>query len=186
MKKKIKIDLSTNSIEKLIKRLQEFQKDISNADEKIVDKLSELGLQEIQNNYSQTGYKDGNEDVGFFQVGSKTKRKIGVSGTQVLYNEFGTGTLGAESPHPEKDNYSLNAYNNRNGTTIRENKNENSIATKLGVPVNGLYWTYNNNGIKVYTQGIPAGKQVYNAKKAIEEQKEKIIKEVVGDALSKL
>lgn len=184
MKKKIKIDLSTNSIEKLIEKLQEFQKNISNADEKIVDKLSELGLQEIQNNYSQTGYKDGNEDVGFFQVGSKTKRKIGVSGTQVLYNEFGTGTLGAESPHPEKDNYGLNAYNS--GKTIRKNGKSSSNATDRGIPEGALYWTYIKNGQKYYTQGIPAGKQVYNAKKVIEEQKEKIIKEVVGDALSKL
>ena len=50
----------------------------------------------------------------------------------------------------------------------------------------GLYWTYNKDGIKVYTQGIPAGKQVYNAAKRLQKEKEKISKKVVGDALSKL
>ena len=182
----VKMDLSSQSIKDLVKKLEDFKKDIKQADKKIVKELSDLGLKEIQANYATTPYKDGNEDVGFFTAGNDDKRTIGVVGTQVLYNEFGTGTAGEMNPHEDKGKFSLNPYNNRVGTTIRENKIQDSEASKHGIPVGGLYWTYMNNGEKQYTQGIPAGKQVYLAAKTIEKEKTRIIKKVVGDALSKL
>ena len=54
MQKKIKIKLSSDDIKENIKKLQEFQKSLTNAGEEIVDKLCELGIEEIQTNYSQT------------------------------------------------------------------------------------------------------------------------------------
>ena len=182
--KTIKMDLSSQSIKDLVKKLEDFKKDIKQADKKIVKELSDLGLKEIQANYATTPYKDGNEDVGFFTAGNDDKRTIGVVGTQVLYNEFGTGTEGANSPHPQKGEFGLNSYNS--GKTIRQNNKQNSNATKNGIPEGGLYWTYMDGSIKKYTQGIPAGKQVYLASKTIEKEKARIIKKVVGDALSKL
>lgn len=182
--KTVKINLSSQDINNLISKLQNFQKDIKQADEEIVKQLSDLGLEQIQENYAATPYKDGNEDVSFYSTGSGSKKKIGVTGSQVLYNEFGTGTEGEQNSHPDKGEFGLNPYNS--GRTIRQNNIENSSATKNGIPVGGLYWTYTNNGVKKYTQGIPAGKQVYLAAKTIEKDKEKIIKKVVGDALSKL
>lgn len=184
--KTIKMQLSSQSINSLIKKLENFQKDMKKADTQIVKELSDIGLKEIQANYAATPYKDGNEDVGFFTSGNDKRRTIGVVGTQVLYNEFGTGTAGEQNPHEDKGRFGLNPYNNRNGTTIRENKIQDSEASKHGVPVGGLYWTYISNGEKQYTQGIPAGKQVYLAAKTLEKEKTKIIKKVVGDALSKL
>ena len=178
------MELSSQSINSLIKNLENFKKDIKQADKKIVDELCKIGLQEIQQNYASTPYKDGNDDVGFFITGSNAHKKVGASGTQVLYNEFGTGTEGANIPHPKKGEFGLRGYNT--GTTIRQNNRENSNATNNGIPVGGLYWTYMDGSIKKYTQGIPAGKQVYLAAKTIEKQKKKIIKKVVGDALSKL
>ena len=182
--KTIKMELSSQSINSLIKRLENFQKDIKQVDKKVVNELCNLGLQEIQQNYASTPYKDGNEDVGFFITGSDANKKVGASGTQVLYNEFGTGTEGANIPHPQKGEFGLNNYNS--GRTIRTNNKEKSNATNNGIPVGGLYWTYKVNGVKKYTQGIPAGMQVYKAAKTIEKQKTKIIKKVVGDVLSKL
>ena len=184
MQKKIKIKLSSDDIKENIKKLQEFQKSLTNAGEEIVDKLCELGIEEIQTNYSQTPFKDGNEDVGFFIVGSSSKKKVGVSGSQVLYNEFGTGTAGERNPHPQKNDYSLNAYNS--GKTIRRNQKENSNATQNGIPEGELYWTYIKDGQKYYTQGIPAGQQVYKTAKVLQKKKIEISKKVVGDALSKL
>lgn len=184
MQKMIKINLSSNDISKTIKQLKKLKKDISNANKEIVNQLSELGLQEIQTNYSNTEYKDGNEDISFFETGTNNKKTIGVIGSQVLYNEFGTGTKGEQSPHPEKNNYSLNAYNS--GKTIRRNQKNDSNASQEGIPEGELYWTYYINGQKHYTQGIPAGQQVYKAAKKLQEEKKKISKKVVGDVLSKL
>ena len=126
------MELSSNSIKETIKKLKEFQKEIGKADEEIVKQLSDFGLEEIQKNYASTPFKDGNEDVGFFKTGSPKKMNIGVTGSQVLYNEFGTGTEGASNPHPEKGEYGLNAYNS--GKTIRKNNKETSNATALGIP----------------------------------------------------
>ncbi len=182
--KKISVDLSTQSINKLINKLERFNKNLEKADEKIVEELSNLALQEIQENYSSTPYKDGNEDISFYATGTEKNKKVGVMGSQVLYNEFGTGTEGQNSPHPEKENFGLNPYNS--GRTIRQNNNPNSSASKLGIPEGELYWTYMDGNVKKYTQGIPAGKQVYMAAKAVKKQKNKIIEKVVGDALSKL
>jgi len=176
--------LSSNDIKETIKKLKEFQKNISEADKEIVEQLADIGLQKIQDNYNITGYKDGNEDTGFFKTGSDKVKRIGVTGTQVLYNEFGTGTIGSQNPHPEKSGYGLNSYNS--GRTIRKNGKSESNATQNGIPEGELYWTYMKNGQKHYTQGIPAGKQVYDAANSLKEEKTRISKKVVGDVLSKL
>lgn len=184
MKKAINLNLSSQEIKELIKKLENFKKEISKADAKIVKELSDLGLKEIEQNYAATPYKDGNDDVNFFTTGTEKKKKIGVSGTQVLYNEFGTGTEGESSPHPKKGEFGLNPYNS--GKTIRRNNSENSTASQLGIPTGGLYWTYMDGSVKKYTQGIPAGRQVYMAANVLKKEKDKIVKKVVGDALSKL
>lgn len=184
MKKKINIKLSSQEIQKTIKKLENLQQELNEADIKIVQELSNLGLREIEQNYASAAYKDGNDDINFFITGTEKKKKVGVSGSQVLYNEFGTGTEGANSPHPQKGDFGLNAYNS--GRTIRSNNNENSSASRLGIPTGGMYWTYMDGNVKKYTQGIPAGKQVYMAAKSIQKEKNEIIKKVIGDALSKL
>ena len=43
-----------------------------------------------------------------------------------------------------------------------------------------------DNGIKMYTQGIPAGKQVFKAANDLKNIKLKIIKDKVGEVISKL
>ena len=182
--KTLKLELSSQSINDLVLRLQNFQKDIKEADTEIVKQLADRGLQAIQENYAATTYKDGNEDVGFFTAGNNQRRTIGVVGSQVLYNEFGTGTAGKMNDHSEKGKFGLNDYNS--GHTIRKNNIKDSEASKHDIPVGGLYWTYMDNGVKKYTQGIPAGKQVYLAAKTLEKEKVKIIKKVVGDVISKL
>ena len=42
------------------------------------------------------------------------------------------------------------------------------------------------NGDIVYTQGIPAGKEVYNASTELEKDKKEVIKDKVGGIISKL
>lgn len=184
MSKKIKTDLSNTGINQMINSLEKLKANLEKADEEIVKQLSDLCLNEIQKNYASTGFKDGNDDVYFFEKGTSKRKIVGVAGTQVLYNEFGTGTEGARSPHPEKNKYGLNPYNS--GPKIKVNKSDTSTASQFGIGKGELYWIYDKNGIAVYTQGIPAGKQVYNARKTLQKKKKEITKKVVGDVLSKL
>ena len=182
MSKKIKMELSSNSIKETIKKLIELQKDLGKADEEIVKQLSDFGLEEIQRNYANTPFKDGNEDVSFYKTGSPKKMSIGVTGSQVLYNEFGTGTEGANNPHPTKGNYELKGYNT--GETIRTNKSAESNASQHDIPVGGLYWTYTDeNGQKQYTQGIPAQKEGYTALESGTKKAKNFIRKRVQEVL---
>lgn len=184
--KDIKVPLSVSGLNDLLKKVNNLKSNLQKADKNIVDKLADYVLDEVQNNYSATPFKDGNDDVSFFKKGTDTKKTVGAMGKQVLYNEFGTGTQGQQNPHPKKNNFSLNPYNNRQGTTIRPNKNANSTATANGVPVGSLYWTYKKGEHKIYTTGIPAGMQVFNASISLKNKKRQIIKQEVSDALSKI
>lgn len=184
--KKVKVTLSKEGLKELSQKIDNLKKDLKQADNKIKNRLADFAENQINMNLSATPFKDGNDDTYTFKEDSDEKMKVGMRGSQVLYNEFGTGTEGEQSPHEEKGKFALNPYNNRNGTTIRQNNKENSDATKNGIPVGGLYWTYMDNGTKRYTQGIPAGKQVFDAAMSLRNEKKKIVKEEVSDALSKL
>ena len=181
--KNIKVTLSVQGLNELAEKINTLKNDLKKVDKKIVEKLSDYTISEIQNNYSATSFKDGNDDVSFFQKGSETKRTVGVTGTQVLYNEFGTGTQGEQSPHPLKSNYGLHGYNT--GKKIR--KATIKVNEISGLPIGVKYWTYKNkSGETVYTTGIPAGLQVYNAAQSLKLKKQQIIKQEVSDVLSKL
>lgn len=183
--KTIKVELSEQGLKELLKKIDLLQQELEKANSKIVEKMADYTLQEIQNNFSATDYQDGNEDVSFFKRGSDNKVSVGTTGSQVLYDEFGTGTAGANNGHEMKGDFPLKPYNS--GRTIRANKSDESSATANGIPVGGLYWTYKDkNGQKRYTQGIPAGKQVFNASISLEKEKNRIIKQEVSEVLSKL
>lgn len=181
--KTIKVPLSSAGISNLVKKIEQLKKDLSQADTNIVNKMSEYALKEIETNISATPYKDGNDDISFFEKGTDKKKIVGMSGSQVLYNEFGTGTQGENSPHPLKSKYGLRGYNT--GRRIR--KASLNVNEKHGIPIGMKYWVYKDKaGNKVYTTGIPAGLQVYNAAQSLRKKKQEIVKKEVSDALSKL
>ena len=115
MKRIIKINLSVNNIKDLTAKLRNFQQGIKDAQEEIVEDLIGIAEEEIKKGYASSPYEGYEES---FSIG-KTKEKAYVSGTQVIYREFGTGTAGAQESHPEKNNpeFGLNPYNS--GKTIR-------------------------------------------------------------------
>lgn len=172
--KTIKVPLSASGIEELVKKLTQLKKDLKKASEKSVEDMAELCEKQIINNYAASPYTDGNDDAKFVKEKDGKKIIVGVQGSQVLYREFGTGTEGLNAPHPIKSKYNLKGYNS--GEKIRVNSKNGE-----------LYWIYKDkSGNAVYTQGIPAGKEVYNAAVILKGKKLSIIKKRVGEALSKL
>ena len=171
--KTIKTDLSVSGLDNVIKKLELLKTGLQQANEKIVDDMSNFIKDEVSNNLAATTYKDGNEDAKPYIEKKGKKAKAGMQGTQVLYDEFGTGTKGQESPHPEKGKFGLNAYNS--GKKIKVSKNGD------------LFWVYKNkSGELIKTNGIPAGKQVFNASIMLKGRKQQIIKKRVGEVISKL
>ena len=177
------------SIDVFIKNLRSFKSGIKIVEKEILDELSSQAESEIQTSVSTSNYEDC-EPITVKKEGKGKKRKVGIYGVQAIYDEFGTGTVGQNNPHPEKGNYDLNDYNT--GRTIRENAGINSAgnniteATRQGIPLNGLYWTYKYNGKKIYTQGRPAGMHVYKGHNKVKQVMKKIINDKVRDELSKL
>ena len=171
--KTIKMKLSQNGIEDTINKLLKLKDNLEKASEEIVKDMADLAEKQIKNNYASSPYTDGNDDVSFMKNKKDNKTIVGATGSQVLYREFGTGTEGLNAPHPIKNEFGLRGYNT--GPKIRVNSKNGEF-----------YWIYKDkNGNPVYTQGIPAGKEVYNAAIILKGKKISIIKKRVGDALSK-
>lgn len=162
--KTIKVPLSSAGINDLIKKINQLKKDLKQADINVVNKMSDYALKEIETNISATPYKDGNDDISVFEEKTDNGKKVGMKGSQVLYDEFGTGTQGENNPHPLKSQFGLRGYNT--GKRIR--KASLKVNEKHGIPIGMKYWVYKNKaGDKIYTTGIPAGLQVYNAAQSL-------------------
>lgn len=173
------------TINKAIAKLNKIRSNYSKIQNEIVDELAEYTKEQIEANYQSNQYQEGADDRNITIKKRDKSRIVIIKGSQVLYTEFGTGTIGQSHPHPEKGKYNLNPYNS--GETIRPNRKKDSTASKEGIPIDGLYWTYTDkSGNKVYTQGIPAGMQVYRAVKNTKRKAKLIAKRKVADLLSKL
>jgi len=178
----LKINLSQKDIKEAIKKLKAFKENTETLRDKILKDIANEGLEEINSSLSNSNFEFSERVTAFSRV-EDGKVEIGIEGNQAIYEEYGTGTLGENNPHPQKDS-SLNPYNS--GKTIRKNNTNISNASQNGIPVGGLYWTYYFGGQKIYTQGRPAGAHVYKASQKIKRDIKKIIQRRLGEELSKL
>jgi hypothetical protein len=169
--KTIKVSLSDKGLDDLISKLMLLKDGLEQADNKIVEEMADFVEQEVSKNLDTTPFKDGNEDARAYSIVNGNKAEAGMTGSQVLYDEFGTGTKGEKSPHPKKGDYNLKGYN---------------TGPKID-PDTGVWWYYSNEKGKVVdTTGIPAGLQVFNASQELQKVKLDKIKEKVGEVISKL
>ena len=152
---------------------------LNKASKNIVQDLADYGLKNMQRIYGQSNFKS-SSDMDFGMTGTEYDKTIFMRGEQALYCEFGTGTEGQQSPHPQKNEFGLNPYNS--GKTIRPMTPE--LKEKLGIPIEGLYWTYkDSNGNIVYTQGTPAQKEGYDSFKAMTKKAPYFIRKRVEEAM---
>lgn len=181
MNKVVELSLDPKSIDNLIKKLQVVRKDLNGLPNQIAKEAAYDARTFLDLEYANTPYNDNVDDIET-DVGATEKGwRVMAKGKDVIYAEFGTGDLGEQNPHPEKNEHSLNPYNS--GKTIR---NANEYSAQHGI-TSGKYWTYKKNDTIYYTNGIPAGKQVFNTRNyVIEQGLSKAIKKAVGDTLSKL
>ena len=98
--KSIKVPLSNQGLNDLLQKINNLKDNLNQATNNIKNELADYARSEIDNNLSATQFKDGNDDVSTFKENHDNKIKVGMRGSQVLYDEFGTGTQGEMSPHP--------------------------------------------------------------------------------------
>lgn len=177
------ISLNSKQLKQLANSIREVSKVFSNNENKIIEALSEYTKEQVEKNISSTRFEDGTHDLEAIIEKKDNSILVGMRGKQSVYDEFGTGTEGESNQHPMKSGKNLNPYNS--GSTIR--KADSYTSEMTGIPQGELYWTYRGkNGEKIYTTGVPAGKQVYSAYQQMKQKKKSIIKEIGSDMLSKL
>ena len=116
--KKIKIPLTQKGMEIFKSKIDNLISQLPKLNEEILSELADLGQNEIEKNRAFTIYTDGNDDYKVFKEKTNDGYKVGARGSQVLYDEFGTGTEGLNAPHELKNNFNLDEYNS--GKTIRK------------------------------------------------------------------
>ena len=179
---KINIELSPGSVKEAIEKLNNLRKALVAIETELPKELAEQTKNKVQQFYTSSVQAEEMPSIGVKENGKSCT--VYITGKNVTYEEFGTGDVGSKSPHPRKGEYGLKPYNS--GRTIRStDKLSPDYQSEKGLS-NGLYWTYKKNGQKIYTQGIPAGKFMYNASTWLKSNYKKIAKKKVDDALSKL
>lgn len=173
---KIKLSLSKNSIDDTratIKALRnEFIKLPSVINHSVAKECEEKMLSH-HDNFIESLPKDPYPHYALTRMIDKKDSSIAtIIGSQIIYDEFGTGDVGARSPHPEKSKYNLNDYSS--GPYVSTHEDDN-----------GHYWDF--EGYRLY--GVPAGKFVYNtivemkngeAKKIAEKQIKNSLNKTLG------
>lgn len=179
----MKIKLSEASIKDAINRVKTLQNNIEVANEQIVERLIDAGEQHAAYYNTLMTSAVGKNDARVISEktlsGLKSKGSIALVGTDAVYYEFGTGEEGLHNPHPIKENFGLKPYNS--GPTIKVNKSgQHYWYVPKGNYIPSQY--VRENG---YTQGVPAGKQMYMTAQHLRAIKNKIIKEELNGAIKK-
>lgn len=137
-------------------KLQMLPNGLTAASNVINGRIANELTSEIESNYnnfvsSLSHDHQDRSDTQIYQYRTDKGYRVIASGSQVLYDEFGTGDRGLMSPHPDKGSYGLNAYNS--GEHIK-------------LDLNGShYWVYysTKDGKFTSSHGVPAGMFMYKS-----------------------
>ena len=176
--------VDTKEIVHMINSLNTLSYNINKLKNDIPKEIAEEGLKHLNSLYSSKPEDNDTDDIHTSIDKNVTGYSIISKGTDVLYEEFGTGDEGARHPHKDKSKYGLKDYNS--GPTIRP-VNSNNPALKAHGITSGKYWTYEKDGEIKYTQGIRAGMQMFDTSNYLRSGVIKtIMKEKASDVLSKV
>ena len=176
MNKTLQVTLNSKSIENTIEILKMIQNNMDNLASDIIEEAVKDSVDHLDKLYNERTL-DEKPNVSY----SKTNNgwKITAVGQDVLYEEFGTGEVGKDSANndaefnTERQTYGLKDYNT--GEFVKNHINKNGRH----------YWFHKGPGMMFdngYTEGIPAGKQVFNTRKyLIESAIPNAEKKVMGD-----
>ena len=160
-----------------------IRNDIQHKTELFLEKLTELGVSVANAYYSDALYA-GDKDVVVEGVSEgKYKASIRAFGTAVLFIEFGTGILKADSPEARAELSDSSGivkhgeYGHGKGASPKGWVYEGTPG--IGTPP-GTEWSTKHPGL-VHTYGQDAYPVMYWTKKYLEEQLQRIFNEVFND-----
>ena len=185
MSRTIKMRVDTKEISRMINSLNTLSSDINKLKTEIPKEIAKEGLKHLNSLYAKKPSTNDTDDINTSIQEYDGGCNIISQGKDVLYEEFGTGDVGEQSPHENKDKMSgLKGYNT--GPTIRDVPKGNAWLEKKGI-TKGKYWVYMKDGVPTPTQGIPAGMQMFDTSNYLRSGVIKtIMKEKASDVLSKV
>lgn len=182
-------DFNTSSVSTLIEYFENLSNEIDNMGKTITYDIAEEGFKNLYNEYANRVKDENIVDINIGIEQTTSGCQIVSQGRDVLYEEFGTGDKGEQSPHPDKYKYNLDDYNS--GPFILDvadvgNKDMLDALSQNGI-TSGKFWSYRKNGETHLTQGVPAGMEMYRTSKYLRDEGiKKVLKEKASDVLSKV
>lgn len=158
--------LDSSSIKETINVLKQMQNDLNKIPNEIESILNEAVLYCVR--------ESGNFKANTYWKKTENGYQIVQEGEGVLYVEFGTGSKGAASPHPEHQELGMNDYNS--GGTI--------FTTKDG-RTGWFYPTDSTQKEWKFTEGQPARMQMYKTARWLEERLGTQVKLTVKKAVNR-
>ena len=178
-----------NAIQDILKNNEDVKKETSlKLAEELANKINEKYIQNL-NRISDAGYVHGTGKIKTSIDETKNGYVVKIRGNDVLYEEYGTGTVGIQHPHPRHKIDGMKPYGSgrnivhngtrKDGTTPHwyqmyrdfpgglNSKGElvrgmENVRTDFGnAPIKSSDYVWKHNGI--ITKGLPAGKFVYDS-----------------------
>ena len=190
------------AFDRVIDGIDEFVKRDENVTKKTSALLSRDLIKTINTNYTNymnkiSSYEHGIGDVKTSVTDTKKGCVVHITGKDILYEEYGTGTRGLEHPHPKHDVDGMNPYGSgRNIVHGGERNNGHDIpywykfVKNYPNDFNGIIgdndyvWRHN----KVVTKGLPAGRFVYDSCRQYqlgsESEKTNVLKKTITQLIS--
>lgn len=172
--------MSKAGIKDAIRDVKNLKKFVEGANQDIVRELVDIG-QEVGQIYNSAAANSGPTKSTVIGKVTENSNKgyVALVGKNAVYDEFGTGEVGAQYPHPRKDsvNRPLNPYSS--GPIVSQNINKYGRHYWFYKPMAGTDWVRSTG----YTEGIPAGKQMYNTAKIIREIKKSVIEKHLNNVI---
>lgn len=157
----IKVTLSEAGIDKAIRELERYERQVEDRCQRLVDRLVQMGIPIARANFSSAQY-DGTNDVTVRSETDGTYTAIVAEGNAVLFIEFGTGVYYAEA-HPEAGVLGMERG------TYGQGRGSRRSWRYYGDPgTNGEEVKTTDKGVLVQTHGNPANRSLYDTGKYLE------------------
>lgn len=187
------VKLSVYHINSLITKLRSINGTIRHAQFGITEELIEKGVKK-GDIYNNRAVRSGTNKSVVTSI--KAKRNsfenvvfggVVLNGEHAIFEEFGTGEVGKEDPHPQSGTLSFVVppeYSGYiTGSFVRTHINKYGRHYWFHRPMAGKNAYFQRNG---YTEGIPSGKQMYNTAKYLHGIKYKVANKHLKPAIKEI
>ena len=176
MKHTVSVDLSEKGIDRLIKKLDEYERWLKRKSDALAARLAALGATSASIGFASALY-DGDRNVQIsVERRGDSQYAVMANGESVLFIEFGAGITMADTVHPEAAEKGMGP-----GTWPDKHYSVNSGGERVANWENDLGWYLPKEKGGGHTYGNPANMPMYFSVRNLEQEIARIVREVFSD-----